>query len=139
MNTNAAPLSPAKPGTFELSFNRFMTVVMTPILAGPRRCRVVIEANQLSVTMGVGGWAFSARAPRSSVTRVARVSGPVWAWGAHGWRGRWLVNGSSRGLVQVSIQPAGRGRCLIFPIKLTELTVSLDEPDKFVAALNDGT
>ncbi len=85
--------------------------------------------------MGAGGWAFAGAVPRSFITQVNRVTGPVWAWGAHGWRGRWLVNGSSTGLVQVSIEPAGHGRCLIFPIKLRQLTLSLDEPDQFVAAL----
>jgi hypothetical protein len=85
--------------------------------------------------MGAGGWAFSGIVPRSSITEVKRVTGPVWAWGAHGWRGRWLVNGSANGLVQVSIEPTARGHCLFFPVKLRQLTVSLDEPDEFVAAL----
>ncbi len=61
--------------------------------------------------------------------------GPVWAWGAHGWRGRWLVNGSARGLVRLTIQPAGGGRCLMFPIALRQLTLSLEEPEQFIAAL----
>ena len=120
---------------FDLSFSPFMRILTTPILAGPSRCHVALEADRLSVAMGVGGWTFSADVPLSSVGEVARVSGPVWGWGAHGWRGRWLVNGSSRGLVRISIQPAARGRCLILPIKLTELTVSLEEPDEFVAAI----
>ncbi len=124
---------------FELSFNSLMRVVMTPILAGPRRCRVVLTADRLEVTMGMGGWAFSAAVPRSSVVDVKRVTGPVLGWGAHGWRGQWLINGSSRGLVRVSIDPAGRGRCLIVPIKVKRLTLSLEEPDRFVAALGDGS
>jgi hypothetical protein len=120
---------------FRLSFSAWMRVLTTPLLAGPRRCHVEVTSDQLSVTMGVGGWAFYGSVPRSSVTQVNRVDGPVWSWGAHGWRGRWLVNGSARGLVQVSMDPAGRGHCLGFPIKLRQLTVSLDEPDEFVAAL----
>lgn len=121
--------------TFALSFNAFMRIVMTPILCGSRRCHVVLTADQLKVTMGMGAWAFSANIPRSSIAGAQRVSGPVWAWGAHGWRGRWLVNGSSRGLVRVSVDPPGRGRCLIVPIKVKELTLSLEQPDGFVAAL----
>lgn len=120
---------------FELSFNMFMKVVMTPILCGRRRCHVVLSVDRLEVTMGIGAWAFAATVPRSSITAAARVSGPVFAWGAHGWRGRWLVNGSSRGLVRVSVSPAGRGRCLIFPLRVRELTLSLQHPDEFVAAL----
>jgi hypothetical protein len=120
---------------FELSFNPLIRIVMTVFLTGPRRCRVVVTADRLSVVMGVGAWAFAGTVARSSVTQVARVAGPVWAWGAHGWRGRWLVNGSSRGLVEVTIQPAGRGRCLVVPVRLARLTVSLEEPDEFIAAL----
>jgi hypothetical protein len=120
---------------FGLSFSPFMRALTTPILAGPRRCHVVVTDDRLLVVMGAGGWAFSAAVPRSSITQVDRVTGPVWAWGAHGWQGRWLVNGSSRGLVQITIEPDGRGSCLGFPIKLRQLTVSLDEPDQFVSAL----
>lgn len=133
MSRDAGP-SPVG-GKFELSFNAFLRIVMTPILCGPRRCNVVLTGDRLEVTMGIGGWAFSAAVPRSSITGATRVAGPVWAWGAHGWRGRWLVNGSSRGLVQVSIDPRARGRCLFVPLKVKELTLSLEQPDEFVAAL----
>jgi hypothetical protein len=118
-----------------LSFNRFNRVVMAVFLTGPRRCRVELTADRLNVTMGPAGWAFAASLPRASIVGAERVTGPVWAWGAHGWRGRWLVNGSSRGLVQLTIEPVGRGRCLFVPVKLRELTLSLDQPDAFLAAL----
>jgi hypothetical protein len=123
-------------GKFELSFNSFMRAVMTPMLCGRRRCRVELRRTRLRVKMGLAGWAFAATIPRSSITGATRVSGPVLAWGAHGWRGRWLINGSSRGLVRISIDPAGRGRCLFFPLRVKELTVSLETPDEFVAALS---
>jgi hypothetical protein len=120
---------------FQLSFNSLMRVLMTPLLAGPRRCVVQLTAKRLKVRMGLGAWAFSARVPRSSITAARRVSGPVLGWGAHGWRGRWLINGSSRGLVRVSIDPPGRGRCLVVPVTLRELTLSLERPDEFVSAI----
>jgi hypothetical protein len=69
------------------------------------------------------------------VKSAKRVSGPVLGWGAHGWRGQWLVNGSGQGLVRVTIDPAGHGRCLIMPIKVKRLTLSLEAPDEFLAAL----
>ena len=119
-----------------LSFNPFMRVLMTPMLAGPRHCRVRLDADALVVRMGVGGWAFAARVPRASIVMSGRTSRRVWGWGAHGWWGRWLVNGSSRGLVRLTIEPAGRGRCLGFPVKLRELTMSLDDPDALVSALD---
>lgn len=121
---------------FSLSFNRLLRAVMVPILAGPRRCKVVVGRDRLDVSMGVGGWAFATSVPRSSIVEVTPVDGPVWGWGAHGWRGRWLVNGSSRGLVRLTVVPVGRARCLVFPIRLRQLTLSLDDPDGFAAALS---
>ena len=126
----------AAPREFSLSFNRLVRVLMTPMLAGPRRCQVTVRSPQLEVTMGAGGWAFAATVPCASITGVASVSGPVWGWGAHGWRGRWLVNGSGRGLVRLTIDPHGRGRCLGFSVTIRELTLSVDDPVGFVAALS---
>lgn len=122
-------------GKFELRFNAFNRVIMTVVLCGPRTCHVELTAERLVVSMGVGRWAFSASVPRSSLSAAARVSGPVLGWGAHGWRGRWLINGSSSGLVRVSIDPPSRGHCMGFPLKLKELTLSLEQPDEFIAAL----
>lgn len=133
MNRRKGRSSPAI--TFDLSFNRLMKVVMTALLAGPRRCRVELTGDRLKVTMGLAGWAFSSSLRRSAIVRAERVRGPVWGWGAHGWRGRWLVNGSSRGLVRVTVEPHGRGRCLVVPVKIRQLTLSLDRPDEFLAAL----
>ncbi|MEO8694612.1 MAG: hypothetical protein ABI658_13900 [Acidimicrobiales bacterium] len=121
---------------FTLSFNRLMRVLMVALFAGPRHCRVEIGPETLQVTMGAGGWAFAATVPRTSIADVGQVSGPVWGWGAHGWRGRWLVNGSSRGLVRLTIKPRGRAHCLGVPVRLQELTLSLDDPAGFVAALS---
>jgi hypothetical protein len=121
---------------FRLSFSRPMRVLMTLLLAGPRFCRVTVGPDDVEVRMGIGGWAFAARVPVPSIVEAGRYSGRVWAWGAHGFRGRWLVNGSSRGLVLMTIEPVGRGRCLVFPIKLRELTISLDDPDDFIAAVH---
>ena len=85
--------------------------------------------------MGVGGWTFSGDVPRSSITDVSQISGPVWAWGAHGWKNRWLVNGSSDGLVRLTLDPPAHGRTLGFPLRVRELTLSLADPDGFVERL----
>ena len=53
----------------------------------------------------------------------------------HGWRQRWLVNGSSHGIVVLAIDPPARARVLGVPIRVRELAVSLDEPVGFAAAL----
>jgi hypothetical protein len=118
-----------------ISFGRFMRVLMTLLLCGPHQCRVTVSDGWLEVRMGVGGWAFAARVPRGSIVAVEPSDRSVMAWGAHGWRGRWLVNGSSRGLVQLTIDPPARARCIGFPIRLRQLTVSLVDRDSLLAAL----
>jgi hypothetical protein len=120
---------------FALSYSRPLVVLLTPVLAGPRRSGVTVGPDEVVVQMGIGGWAFRARIPRSSITAVEPMDGSVVSRGAHGWRHQWLVNASSRGLVRMTIEPRARARCLVFPISVRELVVSLDDPDAFVRAV----
>jgi hypothetical protein len=121
---------------FQFSYNAFIRVLMAPMLLGPRHSSVRVDGDRVSVRMGLAGWAFAARVPRSSLTEVKRVAGPVMGWGVHGWRGLWLVNGSSKGLVRMTIDPRASGRCLGFPLRIRQLTVSLADPDGFVRAVS---
>jgi hypothetical protein len=89
--------------------------------------------------MGRRGWVFVAEIPRTSIVQANPVRGPIWGWGAHGWRDRWLVNGSSSGLVQLTIAPKAPGRCLAFLLRIGELTLSVDRPDEFVTAVLSAT
>ena len=124
---------------FQLSYNAFIRVLMIPMLVGPRYSTVRVNDDHVSVRMGLGGWAFAARVPRSSITEVTRAAGPVLGWGVHGWRGLWLVNGSSKGLVRMTIEPRSRGHCMGFPLRIRQLTVSLADPDGFVRAVSPST
>jgi hypothetical protein len=121
---------------FSFSYNRFMRVLMMPLLAGPRHSTIRVDADVVVIRMGVGGWAFVAEVPRSSITGATQVSGPVWGWGAHGWRGSWLVNGSGTGLVRLTIEPTARGRCLGYPLRVRQLTLSLADPEAFISAVS---
>jgi hypothetical protein len=78
-------------------------------------------------------WGFSLRADRATVRSAAPDQDPVWGWGAHGWRGRWLVNGSSQNLVRITFDPPAPGRCLVFPLRVHTLRVSVTDPDGLVA------
>jgi hypothetical protein len=120
---------------FSFSWSRFMRIFMTVLLAGPGQSSIRVDGDSVRVKMGFGGWTFSADVPRSSIIGAEQISTQVWAWGAHGWKGRWLVNGSSDGLVCLTLQPATRARTLGFPLRVRELTLSLAEPEDFVRTL----
>jgi hypothetical protein len=124
---------------FSFSWNPFVRMTMTPLLAGPRHSVIRVDDDVVVVRMGAGGWAFETVVPRSSIVAATRVDGPVWAWGAHGWRHRWLVNGSSKGLVRLTITPKAPGRCLVIPLSIGELTLSLAEPDEFIRSVSPPT
>lgn len=105
-----------------------------PLLGLARRSAYAeLDPDSLHVRLG---WGFSARIPRSHIRAAGRgadVAGIT--AGAHSWRGRWLVNGSRRGIVRIDVEPAVRAWTLVFPIRLRELAVSLEDPDGFLAAL----
>jgi hypothetical protein len=53
---------------------------------------------------------------------------------AHGWRGRWLVNGSSKDIVELTIDPPVRAYVMGAPIDLRTLYVSVTDPQALIAA-----
>ena len=81
------------------------------------------------------GWAFRASIPAHEITAAEPRSGLVGGIGVHGWRGRWLVNGATTGLVALTVDPPVRALVMGIPVRLRELTLSLEEPDGLVAAL----
>jgi hypothetical protein len=97
---------------------------------------VEVPGGRLLVRMG---WAFSLDTPVEHVRTAEPYDGRVWGWGVHGWRGRWLVNGSSSGIVRIELNPPGRGRSAGFPIGVRELLVSVEDPAGLIAALDAGT
>lgn len=100
---------------------------------GPRRSSVVIDPDEVRIRMG---WAFRATIDRRSMGAQAVADTSPWAGiGVHGWRGRWLVNGSVSGIVRIDIDPPSRARVMGVPIRLHTLLVSLDDPDGFLAGL----
>ena len=64
-------------------------------------------ASRSTTASSACGWrgcsSSTCRAPRCARSRPS--DGRVWGWGAHGWRGTWLVNGSSSGLVRDRARP----------------------------------
>ena len=98
----------------------------------PAKSWVEVDEERLRVRMG---WAFALDAPLVNVRGTREDHERVWGWGVHGWRGRWLVNGSSAGLVRIDLQPPARARIGPVPITVRELRVSVEDPEGLVAAL----
>jgi len=120
------------PARFPIRFtgaNRAMVVLGVV----PEHCRVEVDDGELRVRMS---WPFSLDVARANVQSAALDDRRVWEWGAHGWRGTWLVNGSSSGLVRIELDPPGRGRVAGIGVEVRVLLVSVEDPDALVAALN---
>jgi hypothetical protein len=107
------------------------------VLAGGRgRSGVDVGPDQIRVQMGD----FKLTVPRASIRSVnrsqAKVGGTI---GMHHRSGRWLVNGSADGLVELTIEPPcytkRRLTEMFIKGRVKSLTLSLVDPDGFIAAL----
>jgi hypothetical protein len=106
---------------------------------GPGRAGVEIDSTVLRVRMP----GFHLDIPRGSVRSASRSEDhPRGAIGVHGRRGRWLVNGSHNGLVELDIEPPchlpRQPSTLFRKVKVSSLTISLVDPDGFIDALGRG-
>ena len=107
------------------------------LLAGGRgRSGVEVGPDQIFVRMG----GFRLTVPRASIRSASRSEDDVrGTYGVHSRSGRWLVNGSPDGLVELTIEPpcyTGRKPVSLFTKgKVEALTLSLADPDGFIAAL----
>ncbi len=115
-----------------MKYDAFGAGVMTPLGAGRKHSRVTLTDDELIVHQS---WTFRATVPRSSITGAVKLDRTYVSRGAHGWAGRWLVNGAGDGLVSITIEPAARARVTGIPVSLRELIVSVEDPDALVAAL----
>jgi hypothetical protein len=103
---------------------------------GPGRGGVVLDSTALRVLVP----GFRLDIPRASVRSATRAARWVpESTGVHGSRGRWLVNGSQNGLVELAIEPPcvtpRQPSTLFRKAKISSLTISLLDPDGFIAAI----
>lgn len=103
---------------------------------GPGRSGVEVDSTVLRVRMAD----FHLDIPRSSVRSAARSARSIrGTYGVHGSRGRWLVNGAYSGLVELVIEPPcytpRQPTTLFLRSKISSLTISLVDPDGFIAAV----
>lgn len=99
----------------------------------PGNSHVTINGDDVEVRMG---WCFAVRFRRSSVASAAEDHDRVRGWGVHGWKGQWLVNGSSSGLVRIELAAPVKGRLLGIPVTVRTLRVTLQDPEALVATLS---
>lgn len=114
------------------AYDGFGQLFMSPLGMGPGVSWIDVGADEVVVRLG---WGFRAVIPRSAIRQVSARDGSVLSRGAHGWAGRWLVNGAGRKLVTIAIDPPQRAYVTGFPIRLRELTVSAEVPGDLIAAL----
>lgn len=113
---------------------RFTSVNRAMAVLGIRRRASFVDVGFDAVEVRMG-WAFRATIPRAAVSSAALDGGRVGGWGVRGWRGVWLVNGSSSGIVRIEIDPAVRARSAFVPVRLRVLRVSVDDPAGLIVAL----
>ena len=102
---------------------------------GPGRGGVAVDSAVLRVRMP----GFHLDIPRASVRSATRSALRTRSIGVHGGHGRWLVNGSYNGLVELVIEPPcylpRQPSTLFRKMKVSSLTISLIDPDGFIAAV----
>jgi hypothetical protein len=122
--------------SFGTLFKFMMSRARSDIRLSPLESFVELGPETAHVQMGR---AFRADIPLSSIISATPDRSPVRGRGVHGDDGKWLVNGSSKGIVKLRIEPACRADLTLGPLSgevpLQELRVSLEEPAGFLRAL----
>ena len=101
--------------------------------AAARHSRVEVTDTAVVVQLGL---AWRVTIPRTSIVAARREARTTLSAGAHGWRGRWLVNTVGRNLVNLTIDPAVTARLLGVPVTVRDLAISLEDPAAFLAELD---
>jgi hypothetical protein len=121
------------PNEFQILYAPGIRKILTLLRIDPTKARVTVEPDQVRVRFG---WSFQMSFPRDAVTDAGRDKKPFGTgMGVHGWRGRWVVNGSNDGMVRITFRQPQKARVIGFPVKARELFVSLEDPAGFLAAI----
>jgi hypothetical protein len=115
----------------ELRFERWYLPLSVPVGLGPKNSELRVDGATLHVKMG---WAFDAHIPLASITHAEPTTERVFTWGVHYSSGRWLVNGSGKGLVTLTIEPAAPAKAAFRSVQLRKLVLSVTDPDALIAA-----
>ncbi len=119
---------------FPIQFDTWYKSLSSLLLLPPSSSYVEVSSEEVYVRMG---WAFRSRFPRSAVASATEIHRRPLSRGVHGFGGRWLVNGSGRGIVSIHLVSIQRGYVMGFPVRLRELMVSVIDPAGLATALAD--
>jgi hypothetical protein len=117
---------------FPILFDEWYELLSRFLFIPPEASFVELDGTDICARMG---WAFEARFPRAAVASAEPYGRLTLSRGVHGWNGRWLVNGSGRGLVVLDLVPSQQASVLGFGVRLRRLMVSVANADGFIAAL----
>jgi hypothetical protein len=121
---------------FPIRFDRWYEALSRALFISPSASYVAIEGGRVTVRMA---WAFEASFPCQAIAEATPFDRRPASRGVHGWRGRWLVNGSGDGILRIGLSPKQRARVLGVPVRLRELLVSVDDPALLAAALRSAS
>jgi hypothetical protein len=110
---------------FPIRFDPWYRALSAALFISPSDSYVEVNEHDVVVRMA---WAFRARFPRSAIRTLTPASRRPVSRGVHGFRGRWLVNGSGKGLLSIQLDPPATGFTLGLPVRIRELLVSVEEP-----------
>ena len=134
------PASSSSAGWFAIDYSDMGRVSLwtdTLLGGGPGRGGVAVGPAVLRVRMADFQLDIPRASVRSATRSTRRIRGTI---GVHGGRGRWLVNGSYNGLVELAIDPPcylPRQLSTFFrQMEVSSLTISLVDPDGFIAAVD---
>jgi len=117
---------------FPISFDRWYGVLSRLLGLPPAVAYVDVGKQEIEVKMG---WAFRSRFPRAAIRSISWPARKPFIRGVHGFGGRWLVNGSGRGVLTLNLNPAQRAYVLGLPASLRELSVSVADAATLGSAL----
>ncbi len=133
--------SSATAGWFAIDYSDMGRVSLwtdTLLGGGPGRGGVAVDSAVLRVRVPGFHLDIPRASVRSATRSMRRIRGTI---GVHGGQGRWLVNGSYSGLVELAIEPpcyTARSPSTTFrKTEVSSLTISLVDPDGFIAAVED--
>jgi hypothetical protein len=119
-----------------IAFDAWYRALSTVLGLPPSTAYVEVAGDDVEARMG---WAFKSRFPRSAVVSASTVDTRPMSRGVHGFGGRWLVNGSGRGILSIRVDPPQRAYVLGVPVSLRELLVSVRDVAGLAAALTSGS